>query len=100
MVGFRPTSTKIMGFLLGYFDSRDQLEYQIYRRVVTTMHQNKCQFYAAFGESAQNKEAGVIPSIVARSYKDGQVEDQQALNRLKLGDFDQMFAWMNVRVLK
>ncbi|ENN75497.1 endoplasmic reticulum resident protein 44 isoform X1 [Dendroctonus ponderosae] len=80
--------------VIGYFDSRDQPEYQIYRRVVTTMQQHKCQFYAGFGESARNNETGETPTIIARSYNDGQVVDEQTVNRSKLSDFDQLFGWM------
>lgn len=78
--------------IIGYFDGRDQAEYNIFRRVATNLKED-CQFHVGFGEASMQMHPPGQPIIVFRPDKMRSNEnDETYMGSMK--NFDEMHVWI------
>lgn len=78
--------------IIGYFDRRDMPEYNMFRRVATSLKED-CQFHVGFGEASQQMHPPGQPIIVFRPDKDRSNDrDETYMGSLK--NFDEMHIWI------
>uniref|UniRef100_A0A8D8L7Y0 Endoplasmic reticulum resident protein 44 n=1 Tax=Cacopsylla melanoneura TaxID=428564 RepID=A0A8D8L7Y0_9HEMI len=53
------------GHLIGYFDTKEQVQYDVFRRVAS-MYKDDCKFYAGFGDAVRSMHPPNEPIIVFR----------------------------------
>lgn len=78
--------------IIGYFDRRDQTEYNSFRRVATSL-KDECQFHAGFGEASQQMHPPGQPIIVFRPNKDRSNDNDETFTG-NLNNSDELQAWM------
>ncbi|KAJ8930722.1 hypothetical protein NQ314_016451 [Rhamnusium bicolor] len=79
--------------MYGYFDRRDQPEYNIFRRVATNL-KDGCQFHVGFGEASKQMHLPGQPIIVFRSDKD-RSNDLDETYPGSLSNFDELHIWVS-----
>ncbi|XP_971182.2 endoplasmic reticulum resident protein 44 [Tribolium castaneum] len=79
--------------VIGYFDRRDQPEYNIFRRVATNV-KDDCQFYAGFGEASRTMHPENQPIIVFRPDRD-RSNDLDETYTGSLSNFDELHIWVS-----
>lgn len=79
----------------GYFDRRDQPEYNMFRRVATNL-KDDCQFHAGFGDVSQQMHPPGQGIIVFRPDKDRSNEMDETFDG-NYNNFDEMHIWMSER---
>lgn len=77
--------------IIGYFDRRDQPEYQIFRRMATNL-KDDCQFHVGFGEASQQMHPPGQPIIVFRPDKDRSTDLDETYPG-SLTNFDELHVW-------
>ncbi|XP_050305116.1 endoplasmic reticulum resident protein 44 [Anthonomus grandis grandis] len=77
--------------IIGYFDRRDQPEYQMFRRVATNL-KDDCQFHVGFDEASREMHPPGTPIIVFRPDKDRST-DQDETYPGSLANFDELHIW-------
>lgn len=83
--------------ILGYFDRRDQPEYQIFRRMATNL-KDDCQFHVGFGEASQQMHPPGQPIIVFRPDKDRSTDLDETYPG-SLTNFDELHVWAQVNAI-
>ncbi|KAH8343476.1 endoplasmic reticulum resident protein 44 [Drosophila kikkawai] len=78
--------------ILGYFDRRDQPEYDIFRKVATNLKED-CQFHVGFGEAAQAMHPPGTPIIVFRPDVALSHENDETYTG-SLQNFDELKIWI------
>ncbi|CAH1103004.1 unnamed protein product [Psylliodes chrysocephalus] len=77
--------------IIGYFDRRDQPEYNIFRRVATNL-KDDCQFHVGFEEASRQMHPPGQPIIVFRPDKD-RSNDLDETYPGSLNNFDELHIW-------
>lgn len=77
--------------IVGYFDRRDQPEYQIFRRVALNL-KDDCKFYVGFGEVVAQMHPPGTPIVVFRPDTDLSHENDQTYDG-KLSGIDELSTW-------
>ncbi|XP_022905465.1 endoplasmic reticulum resident protein 44 [Onthophagus taurus] len=78
--------------VIGYFDRRDQPQYNVFRRVASNL-KDDCQFHVGFGDASQQMHPPGQPVIVFRP----DVERSNDLDETFMGDlnnFDELHIWV------
>lgn len=83
--------------IAGYFDRRDQAEYNIFRRVATNL-KDDCQFHAGFGEVSQQMHPPGQAVIVFRPNKHLSNDMDETFTG-NYNNFDEMHIWMAERCM-
>ncbi|EDW46102.1 endoplasmic reticulum resident protein 44 [Drosophila sechellia] len=78
--------------ILGYFDRRDQPEYDIFRKVATNLKED-CQFHVGFGDAAQAMHPPGTPIIVFRPDVALSHENDETYTG-SLQNFDELKIWV------
>ncbi|XP_077291398.1 endoplasmic reticulum protein 44 [Arctopsyche grandis] len=78
--------------IVGYFDRRDMPEYNIFRRVATSLKED-CQFYVGFGEVTAQMHPPGHPIIVFRADK-SRSNDKDVTFMGNLNNFDEAHIWV------
>jgi endoplasmic reticulum resident protein 44 len=85
--------TSLQTYLLGYFDRRDQPEYNIFRRVATNV-KDDCLFYVGFDEASRTMHPAGQPIIVFRPDRERSNDlDETYTGSLK--NFDELHIWVS-----
>ncbi|KAJ8930723.1 hypothetical protein NQ314_016452 [Rhamnusium bicolor] len=79
--------------IIGYFDRRDQPEYNIFRRVATNL-KDDCQFHVGFEEASKQMHPPGQPVIVFRPDKD-RSNDLDETYPGSLSNFDELHIWVS-----
>ncbi|KAI5694527.1 hypothetical protein M8J75_000524 [Diaphorina citri] len=79
------------GQVIGYFDSKDQVQYDVFRRVAS-MLKDDCKFYAAFGEAVRSMHPPGEPIIVFRPDVTTPLEEHETY-RGNLSAYDETKVW-------
>lgn len=79
--------------IIGYFDRRDQPEYNIFRRVASNLKED-CQFHVGFDEASRQMHPPGQPIIVFRPDKD-RSNDLDETYPGSLSNFDELNIWMS-----
>ncbi|CAG9761186.1 unnamed protein product [Ceutorhynchus assimilis] len=77
--------------IIGYFDRRDQPEYQMFRRVATNL-KDDCQFHVGFEEASRSMHPPGTPIIVFRPDKDRSTDLDETYPG-SLSNFDELHIW-------
>ncbi|XP_025833816.1 endoplasmic reticulum resident protein 44 [Agrilus planipennis] len=77
--------------IIGYFDRRDQPEYNIFRRVASNL-KDDCIFYVGFGEASLNMHPAGQPVIVFRPDKKRSVDTDETYTG-NVNIFDELHIW-------
>ncbi|KAL1450683.1 hypothetical protein WDU94_003018, partial [Cyamophila willieti] len=80
------------GQLIGYFDSKDQAQYDVFRRVAS-MYKDECKFYAGFGEPVRSMHPPNEPIIVFRPDVATPLEEHETF-RGNLSAYDEAKVWV------
>lgn len=78
---------------LGYFDRRDQPQYNMFRRVATNL-KDDCQFHVGFGEASKQMHPPGEPVIVFRPNQDRSNDLDETYNG-SMTNFDEMHVWIS-----
>ncbi|RZC32670.1 endoplasmic reticulum resident protein 44, partial [Asbolus verrucosus] len=78
--------------VIGYFDRRDQPEYNIFRRVATNV-KDDCQFYVGFDEASRTMHPAGQPIIVFRPDRE-RSNDLDETYTGSLTNFDELHIWV------
>ncbi|KAH8397745.1 hypothetical protein KR222_000323, partial [Zaprionus bogoriensis] len=78
--------------IMGYFDRRDQPEYDIFRKVATNLKED-CQFHVGFGDAAQAMHPPGTPIIVFRPDVALSHENDETYTG-SLSNFDELKVWI------
>ncbi|KAF7272095.1 endoplasmic reticulum protein 44 [Rhynchophorus ferrugineus] len=78
--------------IIGYFDRRDQPEYNIFRRVATNL-KDDCQFHVGFEEASRQMHPPGTPIIVFRPDKDRSTDLDETYPG-SLTNFDELHVWV------
>ncbi|XP_017869478.1 PREDICTED: endoplasmic reticulum resident protein 44 [Drosophila arizonae] len=78
--------------IIGYFDRRDQAEYNIFRKVATNLKED-CQFHVGFGEASQAMHPPGTPIIVFRPDVALSHENDETYTG-SLSNFDELKVWI------
>lgn len=78
--------------IIGYFDRRDQVEYNMFRRVATNL-KDDCQFHVGFGEVSAQMHPPGQPIIVYRPDKAKTNEDDETYQG-SMNNFDELHIWI------
>lgn len=78
--------------IIGYFDRRDQPEYNMFRRVATNLKED-CQFYVGFDEASRSMHPPGQPIVVFRPDK-SRSNDLDITYNGSLTNFDEMHIWI------
>lgn len=79
--------------IIGYFDRRDQPEYNIFRRVATNL-KDDCQFHVGFEEASRQMHPPGQPIIIFRPDKD-RSNDLDETYPGSLNNFDELHIWIS-----
>ncbi|XP_018562214.1 endoplasmic reticulum resident protein 44 [Anoplophora glabripennis] len=79
--------------IIGYFDRRDQPEYNIFRRVATNL-KDDCQFHVGFEQASEKMHPPGQPIIVFRPDKD-RSNDLDETYPGSLTNFDELHIWVS-----
>ncbi|XP_017771319.1 PREDICTED: endoplasmic reticulum resident protein 44-like [Nicrophorus vespilloides] len=79
--------------IIGYFDRRDQQEYNMFRRVAGNL-KDDCQFHVGFGGASEQMHPPGQPVIVFRPDKDRSNADDETYMG-KMDNFDEMHVWIS-----
>ncbi|XP_015171360.1 PREDICTED: endoplasmic reticulum resident protein 44 isoform X2 [Polistes dominula] len=77
--------------IIGYFDNRDGLEYQMFRRVAANL-KDDCQFHVGFGDASKAMHPPGQPIVVFRSDK-ALSNDEDETYKGSLKNFDELNIW-------
>lgn len=83
----------ILFLIIGYFDRRDQPEYNMFRRVATSL-KDDCQFHVGFDEASRQMHPPGQPIIVFRPNKD-RSNDLDETYPGSLTNFDELHVWIS-----
>nr|XP_023020776.1 endoplasmic reticulum resident protein 44 [Leptinotarsa decemlineata] len=83
--------------IIGYFDRRDQPEYNIFRRVATNL-KDDCQFHVGFEEASRQMHPPGEPIIVFRPDKD-RSNDLDETYPGSLKNFDELHVWVSEKCM-
>lgn len=83
---------KYFYIILGYFDRRDQPEYNIFRRVATNL-KDDCQFHVGFEDASRQMHPPGQPVVVFRPDKDRSNDLDETYNG-SLSNFDELHIWI------
>ncbi|XP_019878202.1 endoplasmic reticulum resident protein 44 [Aethina tumida] len=78
--------------IIGYFDRRDQPEYNIFRRVATNL-KDDCQFHVGFEDASRQMHPPGQPVVVFRPDKDRSNDLDETYNG-SLSNFDELHIWI------
>ncbi|EDV99888.1 endoplasmic reticulum resident protein 44 [Drosophila grimshawi] len=78
--------------IIGYFDRRDQPEYDIFRKVATNLKED-CQFHVGFGDASQAMHPPGAPIIVFRPDVALSHENDETFTG-SLSNFDELKVWI------
>lgn len=81
---------------LGYFDQKNQPEYDIFRRVATIL-KNWSQFFTTFGEAARQMHSGGLPAIVFHPNKTPFEDVEMYVGNLQ--DLDELQMWVSEKCI-
>ncbi|CAB0044333.1 unnamed protein product [Trichogramma brassicae] len=81
--------------IIGYFDSKDVHEYDVFRRVATNL-KDDCQFHVGFGDSSKAMHPPGQPIIVFRSDKALSNDDDETYNG-NIANYDDLNTWVQER---
>ncbi|KAF2896610.1 hypothetical protein ILUMI_09566 [Ignelater luminosus] len=77
--------------IIGYFDRRDQPQYNMFRRVAMNL-KDDCQFHAGFGDVSKQMHPPGEPIVVFRPDKDRSNDLDETYNG-SLNNFDELHIW-------
>ncbi|XP_066245000.1 endoplasmic reticulum resident protein 44 [Euwallacea similis] len=77
--------------IIGYFDRKDQPEYNIFRRVAGNL-KDDCQFHVGFDEASRQMHPPGSPIIVFRPDKDRSTDTDETYPG-SLANFDELHVW-------
>ncbi|KAG5886539.1 hypothetical protein JTB14_002036 [Gonioctena quinquepunctata] len=83
--------------IIGYYDRRDQPEYQIFRRVATNL-KDDCQFHVGFEEASRQMHPPGEPIIVFRPDKN-RSNDLDETYPGSLKNFDELHIWVQEKCM-
>ncbi|XP_065155192.1 endoplasmic reticulum resident protein 44 [Atheta coriaria] len=78
--------------IIGYFDRRDQTEYNMFRRVATNL-KDDCSFHVGFGAVSQSMHPPGQPIVVFRPDKERSNEHDETYTG-NMNNFDEMHVWI------
>nr|XP_034840394.1 endoplasmic reticulum resident protein 44-like [Maniola hyperantus] len=85
------------GHVIAYLDSKDQPEYDVLRKVATTLRE-RCRFYVKFGDSAQEMHRPGQPIVVLRTDKKTSVEPDETFHGSLL-NFEELYTWVQQKCI-
>lgn len=83
--------------VIGYFDRREQEEYQIFRRVATNLKED-CQFHVGFGENVAQMHPPNVPIVVFRPDVAVSHDNDETYN-LSYTNLDEMTQWVQKKCI-
>lgn len=83
--------------IIGYFDAKDQKEYDTLRKVATNLKED-CQFHVGFGDVSKQMHPPNQPIIVYRPDTERSVDLDETYTG-NITSFDELFAWCSGRCL-
>ncbi|KAF5307674.1 hypothetical protein FQR65_LT06729 [Abscondita terminalis] len=83
--------------IIGYFDAKNQKEYDTLRKVATNLKED-CQFHIGFGDVSKQMHPPDQPIIVFRPDIERSVESDETFTG-NATSFDELFAWCSARCL-
>lgn len=83
--------------IIGYFDKKDRIEYDTFRKVATNLKED-CQFYVGFGEASQQMHPPNQPIVVYRPDVD-RTNDMDETYLGQLTNFAELITWSSERCI-
>ncbi|CAG9096453.1 hypothetical protein JYU34_007328 [Plutella xylostella] len=83
--------------IIGYFDRRDQTEYETLRKVAASL-KDECLFHVGFGDASQAMHPPGQPIVVFRTDKKSSTDPDETYKG-SLTDFDQLYKWVQEKCI-